>query len=168
MFRLCCAKGGVNVAEVPEVCPFPFFGWYACGFGVAEGVGRGGRGGSTVDLIELRLSFLLLVLKILGGDFVENPDRVLPAQLPLPIMLFRLLRPPSAVPSLGAVRGLSIMSSRYLGTSGAAATLVCRRALEVSLCALERCISSSTFGPFPATGYEPLTGGSKAMAESYE
>lgn len=98
MFRLCCAKGGVNVAEVPEVDPFPFFGWYVCGFGVAEGVGTGGRGGSTVDLIELRLSFLLLVLKILGGDLVENPDRVLPAQLPLPIMLFRLLRPPSAVP----------------------------------------------------------------------
>jgi hypothetical protein len=32
--------------------------------------------------------------------------------------------------------------------------------------ALVRCSSSNTFGPLPATGYEPLTGGSDAIALS--
>lgn len=35
------------------------------------------------------------------------------------------------------------------------------------LFALARWISSSTLGPLPATGYEPLTGGSRATIESY-
>jgi hypothetical protein len=72
-------------------------GEYTCGGG---GLGLEGRGGlSMLDRIEFRL----LLLKILGGDFMENPDKVLPFVL---LPLCDLLCPPPGVPSCGAVLGL--------------------------------------------------------------
>jgi hypothetical protein len=66
------------------------------GLGFVVG-GRGGR--STLDFSEFRL----LMLKMLGGDFAENPDNVLPLVL---LVLFDLVGPPPGVPSCGAVLGL--------------------------------------------------------------
>jgi hypothetical protein len=60
-----------------------FVGWYALisrGFGAEDleiGAGTRRGGGSTVD----RMEFRWLELKKLGGDFIENPDRVLPCVL---------------------------------------------------------------------------------------
>lgn len=89
-----------------------------------------GGSGSTVLRIELRL----LLLKKLGGDFMEKPDLVLPCALRLPFS--------PRCPSFGAVRGLSIGSSRYRGTLGASAASDCLLAasdgLLDSLFALER------------------------------
>jgi hypothetical protein len=106
-----------------------------------------------------------------GGDFMEHPDRVGPPR-PLPALL---LYPPPGMPWCGAVCGLSCISDRYRAISGggAAADPALECVLEPSpvkrgpsFFARDRCSSSSTWGPFPATGYDPLMGGSKATAES--
>ena len=141
-------------------------------------VGTGGIGGigSIVERRELRL-----LLKMLGCDFIEN-ERVLPALLPLaapspsPALFTADLYSP--FPLFGAVRGLSIICSRYRGTLGAAAAVAAAVAAaaaatldwglvsRASLRALDRWISSKTLGPLPATGYDPLTGGADATMES--
>jgi hypothetical protein len=94
-----------------------------------------------LDCIELRL-----LLKMLGGEFIENPDNVLPFVL---LVLFDLLCPPPGVPSCGAVLGRWIVSSRRRGMLGRNAAIL---PVVDCLLALVRCISSSTFGPLPATG----------------
>jgi len=73
-------------------------------------------GGSTVDLMELRL----VELGKLGGDFIENPERVLQlAFLGAAVSVY----PPPGVPLCGAVRGRSMASSRCRGTFGRGAML---------------------------------------------
>lgn len=75
----------------------PFVGMYVLisrrggeetlGIGGGSGFGLEGRGGrSMADLIEFRL----LLLNMLGGDFMENPDSVLPRVL---FTLFDLVLP---------------------------------------------------------------------------
>jgi hypothetical protein len=140
-----------------------FVGWYGWtsrggGFdtdievGLCAALGIGGS--STVDLMEFRL----LELKKLGGDFIEKPDRVLPLAL-LAAAVYPPPPPPPGVPSCGAVRGRSMGASRGRGTLGPGAMLdFCRESFR----ALDRRISSRTFGPFPATGYDPFTGASDA------
>lgn len=104
-FRLCCCtKGGVN-AGLALGFVFPFVGTYvlisrgggeyACGVGEL-GLGVEGIGG--ISVLESRR----LVLGIVGGDFMENPDEVLAFIL---LVLFDLVRPPPGVPSCGAVLG---------------------------------------------------------------
>ena len=115
-------------------------GEYTRGVGGLGLEGRGGR--SMLDCIELRL----LLLKVLGGEVIENPDSVLPFVL---LVLFDLLCPPPGVPSCGAVLGRWIVSSRRRGTLGGGAAIL---PVVDCLFALVRCISSSTFGPLPATG----------------
>jgi hypothetical protein len=89
-------------------------------------------GGSTVDLMELRL----VELRKLGGDFIENPERVLQlAFLGAAVSVY----PPPGVPLCGAVRGRSMASCRCRGTFGGGAMLEFRDCrLESSFRALDR------------------------------
>lgn len=124
--------------------------------GVTIGLdGTGGR--SMLDLIEFRL----LLLKKLGGDFIENPENVRPPFVDF--ILFVLLCPPPGVPSCGAVFGRCTESCRSRGILGAGADMPADKDCR---CALLRWMSSNTFGPLPATGYEPFTGGAEAEMES--
>ena len=78
---------------------------------VGVGVGIGG-GGSIVERTEFRL---LSELKMVGGDFIEKPERV------RPWLSLLGLYPPPGLPLCGAVRGLSMMTSGTRGIVGAAA-----------------------------------------------
>jgi hypothetical protein len=94
-------------------------------------LGIGGGGGSAVDLMELRL----VELRKLGGDFIENPERVLQlAFLGAAISVY----PPPGAPLCGAVRGRSMASSRCRGTFGGGATLEFRDCRLESFRALDR------------------------------
>jgi hypothetical protein len=94
-------------------------------------IGLGIGGGSAVDLMELRL----FELKKLGGDFIENPERVLPlAFLGAAVSVY----PPPGAPLCGAVRGRSMGSSRCRGTFGAGAMLEFRDCRLESFRALNR------------------------------
>jgi hypothetical protein len=88
-------------------------------------------GASAVDLMELRL----VELKKLGGDFVENPDRVLQlAFLGAAVSVY----PPPGAPLCGAVRGRSMASSRCRRTLGGGAMLEFRDCRLESFRALDR------------------------------
>jgi hypothetical protein len=125
-----------------------------------------------LDLMERTEFFLLWLLKNIGEDFIENPDLVLPELLGT-----RVCRPD--VPSFGAVCrvvGIAIKVSTGAGSpsrdfdiegllGNEKDTRVAPLGTE-SLLTFIFCITSSTFGPFPATGYKPVTGGAAATAAS--
>src|SRR6266536_3844747 len=102
-------------------------------------VGTGG-GASMFDRIEFRL----LLLRKLGGDFIENPERVLPG-----VSFVADVYPPPAFPLCGAVWGLSA-SSRRRGML-MMLTIDCLLLIEAcfwaSFLARDRWISSKILGP---------------------
>jgi hypothetical protein len=79
------------------------------------------------ELVE-RTEFRLLLLKKLGGDFIENPERV----LPLPLVSFAIC-PPPGIPLCGAVRGRCVASSRFRGMLGAAVILLTIDCLRLAM-----------------------------------
>jgi hypothetical protein len=85
--------------------------------------------------MELRL----FELRKLGGDFIENPERVLQlAFLGAAVFVSVSVYPPPGAPLCGAVRGRSMASSRCRGTFGGGAMLEFRDCRLESLRALDR------------------------------
>jgi hypothetical protein len=116
-----------------------------------------------LDLLERTESFLLWPKKF-GGDFIEKPDLVLPESLVLRSCFGTSFK---AVCALVGGDSISTFPARDLDMERSFENE--KEVRDAMLCiefllALVFWISSSIFGPFPATGYDPVTEGVAATA----
>lgn len=125
-----------------------FLGWYVLTSRKTKLAACEGRGGIDLRLGESK-ELLLLAFENIGGDFVVNPDLVLPS------LTFNPSYSESCpLPGL-PILGLSNVFARFCLTPASVSAVPWRveDALDSSSCrARATLISSRTFGPLPATG----------------